>query len=135
MERDIGDIFDRHSIAKLKFERIGTEETKKEYHAFNKEVQKIEKHKDVDWEQFEELMYQINSTIWSLEAAIKGDKEILPNCHHIDDPSNQKVLSHIGKNTILIRNINSFRVKVKNIINKLTKTGFQDIKMNHGSEL
>ncbi len=136
MIRDIGDILDRWSISKLKYERIGTEENDREYHAFKESIEKAEKkYPNIELELFKELMYAINATIWSLEAAIKGDKEILPNPHHLDDDLNRKVLASIGKNTILIRNVNSFRVKLKNIINKLCKTGFQDIKKDHGSEL
>jgi len=135
MLRDCGDVIDRASISRLKFERIGTKENDKEFHAFQEGVKEIkEKYLKVNWDQFCELMYAINSTIWFLEASLKGDKNILPNPHHLDDKSNREVLASIGKNTILIRNVNNLRVKVKNIINTITKTGFQDIKSKHLSE-
>ena len=43
MQRDLADIIDRYSISKLKAERIGNEENKREYNAFRKEVLKIER--------------------------------------------------------------------------------------------
>ena len=135
MERDVGDIIDRWSISRLKYERIGTKENKKEFLAFEEAIKNIKaKYLKYNLDQFCELMVNINSTIWFLEASLKGNKEILPNSHHLDDSINEKVLANIGKNTILIRNINSIRVKTKNLINSITKTGFTDIKKDHISE-
>jgi len=135
MNRDVGDILDRWSISKLKFERIGSENAKKEYNAFNLAIENVEKeYSQYDWKQFMEMMYSINDNIWQLEAGLKGGKEQLSNPHYIFDKVNEKILSKIGITTILIRNINHLRVEFKNIINKLTKTGFQDRKKNHLSE-
>jgi len=135
MKRDMGDILDRWSISKLKYERIGSDESKKEFEAFNTAIEEIKKeYNQYDWHQFMDMMYSINDNIWQLEAGLKGGKEHLANPHYIFDNTNEKVLAKIGITTILIRNINHLRVEFKNIINKLTKTGFQDQKKNHLSE-
>ena len=135
MNRDSGDILDRWSISCLKNERIATEETAKEYKAFCRALEEVEKeYKDLDWEQIEEMIYSINDYIWQLEAGLKSGKDALPNPHYILDEMNNKTLAKIGATTILIRNINHLRIKFKNLINKLCKTGFQDTKKNHLSE-
>lgn len=79
-------------------------------------------------------MYSINDFIWQLEAGLKGGKEELRNPHYILDRENRDTLAKIGTTTILIRNFNHLRVGLKNIINIMTKTGFQDIKKAHLSE-
>lgn len=135
MKRDCGDILDRASIAQLKNERIGNSENEREHNAFKKEIKRIKtQYSKYNWDVIYNTMLKINSSIWFLEAAIKGDGDILPNPHHLDDKLNEKVLASIGKNTILIRNINSIRVGLKNIINSLVKEGFMDLKKDHLSE-
>lgn len=135
MERDVGDILDRWSIAKLKAERIGNDENEKERDAFDKEMKHIgDRYADYDWQQISKLMYDINDFIWQLEAGLKSGKESLQNPHYILDKSNKDALANIGTTTILIRNFNHLRVGFKNIINRLVGTGFQDIKRNHLSE-
>ena len=135
MDRDIADIIDRYTISKLKAERIGTEENKKEYQSFLKGIINIkETHSTLPMDLFIEEMFRINSTIWSLEAGLKSSKEHIPNPTYLDDEANLNTLASIGKNSILIRDINSLRVGLKNIINKLTQTGFIDTKKGHLSE-
>ena len=135
MNREISDILDRWSISKLKWERIGSKESDKEYHAFKEALEETKKkYPEYNWDQFCEFIYAINSSIWFLEASLKGNKDILPNPHYLDDVSNREVLASIGKNTILIRNINALRVLFKNIINKLTKSGYMDKKKDHLSQ-
>jgi len=136
MLRDPGDILDRWSIAKLKFERIGTEEKHKEYNAFSNGLKEVkEKYPNINWNQFATLMYTINDCIWQLEAGQKGGKLSLPNPHYIFDEMNKKILVHMGIESILIKNINAIRIEFKNIINSLTGEGFQEIKKNHLSEI
>ncbi len=135
MERDVGDILDRWAISKLKFERIGKKENEREHNAFDKAIEEVEKkHSVLDWLQIKEMMYSINDYIWQLEAGLKSGKDSLPNPHYILDDMNNKILAKIGATTILIRNINHLRIKFKNLINKLCKTGFQDVKKDHLSE-
>jgi hypothetical protein len=132
MERDVGDILDRWSIAKLKKNRIGNEENIKEFAAFSSALEELRtKYQQYDWEQFCDIIWTINNYIWQLEAGLKGGKDDLPDPHYILDPKNEKVLTKIGLLSICIRNFNSLRVKFKNIVNKLTNTGFQDEKRYH----
>ena len=134
-QRDVADIIDRHSIAELKAQRIGTEENKREFEAFEQEIETIKlKYPEFSWEQILKLMSSINNSIWVLEASLKSNKDILPNPHNINDPINKEVLSQIGKDTIMIRNINNLRVNFKNLINSLVKEGFVDTKSDHLSE-
>lgn len=135
MERDVSDIIDRYSISKLKAERIKSEESKKEYESFLREVEQLKvKYPEYNWEQFTHLMVLVNAAIWSLEAGLKGGKDLLKNPHYIFDPINKEGLSEIGVIAILIRNINAIRVEFKNIVNTLLKTGFIDNKKDHLSE-
>jgi len=135
MQKEPSDVIDRLSISDLKKTRIGTEDNKKEYDALKEAFDEIEKqYFQYDWKQFYKMILDINSTIWFLESQMKGNKDLLPNPTCLDDEINNEVLIKIGKNSILIRNINSFRVLFKNIINGLTNTGFKDCKKKHMSE-
>jgi hypothetical protein len=132
MERDAGDILDRWSIAKLKAERIGTEDNLKEDRAFTEELLQLQnKYPEFDWCLFTKMMLDINDFIWQLEAGLKSGKETLKNPYYILDDINKDALAKIGTTTILIRNFNHLRINFKNIINKLTHTGFQDQKKDH----
>lgn len=135
MQRDVGDILDRLSISQLKSERIGNEENHKEYIAFSEAFIKIkEERPNIEWDKLYIMILEINKNIWFLESAMKSGKELLPNSVYLDDPKNIDILSSIGKNAILIRNINHLRVFLKNYINATIKDGFQDVKQNHCSE-
>lgn len=134
-ERDTGDVLDRWSIAKLKSERIGTEDNKKEFESFILALNDIrKKYPYFDWPQICDLMLFINDSIWQLESGLKSGKEELKEPYYILSDKNEKPLSKIGATTILIRNFNHIRVQFKNLINKLTNEGFQDIKKSHLSE-
>ena len=135
MKRDIGDIVDRWSIAKLKSERIKSEESKKEFAAFDIELKEcFDRLSNINIKQFSEMMLKINDFIWQLEAGLKSGKEKLVNPCYIFDPENDATLAKIGTATILIRNFNSLRVDLKNMINSLAGEGFQDKKQNHLSQ-
>ena len=135
MDRDIGDILDRWSIAKLKKERIGSSENEKELAAFNQALDEVRiKYPDHDWGQLSDMIYSINDFIWQLEAGLKSGKEALVNPYYILDKDNNEPLAKIGATTIIIRNFNHLRVNFKNIVNTLTSTGFQDKKDHHLSE-
>jgi hypothetical protein len=135
MKRDVGDILDRWSIAKLKFERIGTVHNKREFHAFEDAIKEVKKqYKKLPWGQICEMMCSINDFIWQLEAGLKGGKEELKNPHYLMDVMNTDTLAKIGTTTILIRNFNHLRVDLKNVVNTLTNTGFLDKKKDHLSE-
>ena len=122
MERDVSDILDRYNIAKLKAERIGTEENKREYNAFGLALQEIVvKHPHVPLLMFSNLLYKINTMIWDFESDLRQGK--------LDG-----ALSEVGRRAIEIREHNNLRVQTKNIVNFILQEGFQDIKKNHISE-
>ena len=131
MERDLGDILDRQSIAKLKAERIGLDENIREYEAFSN---RVPVNYDFDIEMFFKLILKLNGFIWDLESALKSGKDNLKEPHYLFSNNNDPQLIQIGIISILIRNINSVRVDVKNIVNNLAKEGFTDVKKNHISE-
>ena len=131
MERDLGDILDRQSIAKLKAERIGLDENIREYEAFSN---RVPAHYDFDVEMFFKLILKLNGFIWDLESALKSGKDNLKEPHYLFSSNNDPQLIQIGIISILIRNINSVRVDVKNIINNLAREGFTDVKKDHISE-
>jgi len=128
MERDLGDILDRQSIAKLKAERIGLDENIREYEAFSN---RVPAHYDFDIEMFFKLILKLNGFIWDLESALKSGKDNLKEPHYLFSNNNDPQLIQIGIISILIRNINSVRVDIKNIVNSLAKEGFIDVKKNH----
>jgi len=135
MERDLGDILDRASIASLKAERIRADESIKEWNAFQHEVKALNgKYSRWDVDQWLKHLRMINGAIWKLESELKSGKEVLPNGIWLDDPANQEALAKIGRCTILIREFNGIRVGFKNIINKITESGFEDVKHDHLSE-
>ena len=131
MERDLGDILDRQSIAKLKAARIGLDENIREYEAFSN---RISKQYDFDIEMFFKLILKLNGFIWDLESALKSGKDNLKEPHYLFSNNNDPQLIQIGIISILIRNINSVRIDIKNIVNNLAKEGFTDVKKNHISE-
>jgi len=135
MKRDCGDIVDRYSIAKLKKERIGTEENKKEFEAFAAALVEIKKgYPYLNWEHVCSFLYDINAFIWQFEAASKSGKEELIRKEYVLAWENRESLIKLGITTVLIRDFNHLRIQFKNIINELTKTGFQEVKQDHLSE-
>lgn len=133
-ERDTGDIIDRFTIAWLKAERIGDEEHLKEHASFDNLVRKCkENYPDFPFDDYVEMMYDINDFIWQLEAGLKGGKEELVDPHYILNDNNEKVLAKIGVTAILNRHFNHLRICLKNIINKHLGEGFQDKKKDHVS--
>jgi len=122
MERDAGDIIDRWAIAKLKAERIGADESKREYYWFCEGIKELErKYPLVDWQDCQENILAIHGRIWNLEGAVRQGK--------LDND-----LPEVGRRAIEIRNWNKKRVTLKNEINALVGEGFQDIKKDHWSE-
>jgi hypothetical protein len=119
MYRECSDILDRASIAKLKSQKIGLEENKREWEAFNKELNiLIDKHQTTPILMFFDLLYKINSMIWELEFDLRKG-------------SLDGALSEVGRRAIEIREHNNLRVQTKNIINILLNEGFLDIKRDH----
>jgi len=122
MLRDSGDILDRASIARLKHERIRDIENDREWEAFKKELEILDKnYPSLYIMTFFKTLYDINAFIWEKESDMRQGK--------LDG-----VLYEVGIRAIEIRKLNNLRVGIKNLVNKLTNSGFQDIKKNHLSE-
>jgi hypothetical protein len=122
MQRDAGDIVDRWAIAKLKAERIGADESKKEFLWFCEGINELKnKYSAIDWDAYGRDILDIHARIWDLESGIRQGK--LNND-----------LTEVGRRAILIRDWNKKRVALKNEINLKTGEGFQDVKKDHGSE-
>jgi hypothetical protein len=122
MLRDSGDILDRASIARLKHENIRDPENDREWSAFKIELDILDKkYPDIFIMKFFQLLYDINKFIWEKESDMRQGK--------LDG-----VLYEVGIRAIEIRKLNNLRVGVKNLVNKLTNSGFQDLKRNHLSE-
>ena len=122
MERDAGDIIDRWAIAKLKAERIGADESKKEYLWFCEGIKELDgKYPMVDWDAYKQSILAIHAEIWNLEGAVRQGK--------LDND-----LMEVGRRAIQIRDLNRMRVALKNEINAAVGEGFEDIKKDHWSE-
>ena len=122
MERDAGDIIDRWAIAKLKAERIGADESKKEYSCFCEGIKELEnKYPHVAWNSYMQEIVAIHAKIWDLESAVRQGK--------LDND-----LMEVGRRAIQIRDWNKKRITLKNAINATIGESVQDIKKDHCSE-
>ncbi len=122
MERDAGDILDKYSIARLKVERIGSDENKGELAIFEQGFLEVkQKYPQYDWEQIGGLLYKINGLMWETEATLRKGQ--------IDND-----ITKVAEVSIRTRRLNNIRIALKNFVNKLTGIGFQDAKKDHVSE-
>jgi phage gp16-like protein len=122
----LDELIDRISILKLKIERIPNEKSEliKEYEDYTEAIKKyvikgICTNKGV--EQWYKQLYEINKTIWDLEADIRKGKE------------GELGLEEVGRRAIKIRENNGKRVRIKSLIVEKTGSGYKDIKINHAS--
>jgi len=135
LERDIPDIIDRWAISKLKKVRIGRKEDIDEFLMFNKALEKIkEEYPHIPWELICLMMLHIHDFIWQFEAGTKSAKEELKDKNYILSDKNKEVLWKAGLINFEIKNYNSLRYDLKNIICKLTNSGFIEVKKDHCSE-
>lgn len=127
VEMSIGDIIDRASIIDIRARKLKckeflydyTKKTLKEWAIFNRELELIVRaYQPIPINDLFKKMLRINRRIWNLEASIRQGK--------LDDN-----IMEVGIRAIKIRELNKKRVDFKNYINKITDTGFQDIKINH----
>ena len=128
MEMPIGEIFDRYTIVKLKFEKLknGTEiadQLKLYEREIELQINKLDlKKKEVAKQLLKEL-FRVNSIIWDLEQELRDGFE------------KNTSLGEIGKTAIEIRNYNGIRVRTKNEFYTLfDQTVFREIKINHISK-
>ena len=112
----ISEIADRYSISILKKKKANAKNDE-EINSLKSEILKYE---EID--SFIENLIEINGKIWDLESDIRKGKE------------EELGLEEVGRRAIKIREFNKIRVGYKNQMVKKYGEGFEDIKMNHGSE-
>ena len=126
MEMSISELADRFTILKLKVERLpDNNDIIQLYDVFLAELEaslvKLDKETEEKVRTKIKLLYKYNAITWDLEAEIRNG--------NIDD------LKEMGRRTILIRENNACRVRIKNNIAVLIgeKHGI-DYKVDHLSE-
>ena len=122
----ISEIADKFSICRLKHERTN-ENMGVEIMIYATELNKAEReHYDFENEkhlhEYVEELYKINGEIWDLETIIRRGRE------------GEIGLEEVGKRALEIRNKNRERAAIKNRIVQFTRSGFEDIKVNHGAD-
>lgn len=119
MKLSIGDVIDRWTIAYLKNTRgqINTYGECEEYRLYSENY-----NQDMIVSSFQNLLL-INGKIWNLESDIRKGKE------------GELGLEEVGRRALQIRDLNRERIDLKNKLNEFFKEGFQEIKINHGSQL
>lgn len=70
---------------------------------------------------------QMNIEIWNLEHEMRMSQKK-------DTEYTQEEYANIGKKAVKIREANKKRIEYKNLLNQLTKQGFQETKIKHASE-
>lgn len=118
MDYSFGDVCDRLTILQLKKERIGGNKFDAELDAFAAAyMQLLPQCRDLDvvTEMFLELK-KTNGKIWDLEADIRMGREGMLG------------LEEVGRRAIAIRETNERRVQIKNRLNTISKTGFQEFR-------
>jgi hypothetical protein len=113
------ELLDRMSICKLKMERIGEPQCFEEFQFLEKG---IKEYNFTESDYYFKLLYETNAKIWDMESDIRKG---------MDDKLG---LEEIGRRAIKIRETNKIRVSIKNELSKKSKSGFEDIKINHISQ-
>jgi len=117
IEYPIAEMADRYTIAKLKYERIESDERHRFLDEMNYYYDEIQKYDDI--EDFLTRLYESNGKIWDLETEIRrGDLE-------------DYGFEWIGKRAVAIRDENRIRVGIKGEIVDYYGQGFKDLKMNY----
>ena len=112
-----GELVDRLIIARIKAEKLGLCTNESEW--YEKAVQKL------DLSAIESEMLELKQShlkIWKMESLLKSGLE------------QQVTLEEIGRRSILIRNYNAQRIKIKNAISKKLGCDVIEIKKDHLSE-
>jgi hypothetical protein len=123
IEKSTAEILDNYAIAKLKAERIGTEQTKIRLQKYKIGFEEVKhKYPKFDWDFILQMFVDVNSLIWKYEAAIRqGTID--------DDPF------VVHTRTILVREFNLLRVAIGNLISILVNEVDElNLKKNHVSE-
>jgi hypothetical protein len=118
VEFPLPDLLDKISILQLKVERIKEESCKQELDYLMKELP------DYGFPEAEEYINRlrsVNDRIWTMESDIRMGRE------------KELGLEEVGRRALGIRNLNKFRIRIKNEIVEKTNKGYKDVKINHGS--
>jgi len=116
MKIAIGDIVDRYTICRLKFER-GKINNSKEISDLLTEIKKYE-----GLQPYIDQLYELNGKVWDLESDIRNGNEASLG------------FDEVGRRAIDLRDMNVIRVGIKNEVNSKYNEGYTEIKINHGSE-
>jgi uncharacterized protein YxjI len=120
MKMPISEILDRYSIAILKKERAGAENSK-EINDLKSEINfYLKNHEEFINQKIKDLI-EVNGNIWDLESDIRKGKE------------GELGLEEVGRRAIKIREFNKIRVTYKNNVVDYFDEGYKDIKINHVS--
>lgn len=119
MKLSIGDVVDRWTIAYLKYYRgqVDTHQEQWDYQEYC--YANYDKKTIVEY--FKKLL-DVNGSIWTLESDIRQGKEV------------ELGLDEVGRRAIKIREFNKERILLKNELNSHFNEGYQEVKINHGSE-
>jgi hypothetical protein len=117
MKFPIIELVDRYVIALLKFHK--TQENREELDFYIDQLCSYDLKKiQTDLDQ----LYQVHSTIWSLESQLKSGRE------------GELSLEEIGQRAITIRDWNRKRIALKNSIADALGCDIREIKRNHASQ-
>jgi len=118
MKYDIGHLIDMLSILYRKKTILNDNSFDKQY----KEILSSLRSEGLDEKLIEQIiiLHNSNCEIWHLEADLRQGKEM--------------PLDEIGKRAIAIREINRIRIGATNEINRLTNSGYKEVKIHHASE-
>lgn len=128
MEMPLAEIIDRHSILRLKLERLVSRQKelepiiRQEFETYEMALREFKSKGVVVKREWLEKLYKINGRTWDLEADIRQGKE------------GELGLEEVGRRALKIRDINRERIEMKNLITKESNLGFLEIKVNHASE-
>ena len=122
------ELIDKVSIIQLKIERIPDKEgkalLKQEYMDYCRAIKEYVSEgvfTKAQWNNWHKELYEVNSRIWDLEAAIRQGKE------------KELGLEEVGRRALSIRNNNGIRIRIKSSIVEKIGLGYKDIKINHAS--
>ena len=130
MRYPLDELIDKSSIIHLKFERLESLEDRSrwinEVREYSIAIGEFIGDGICTYEQVEgwyKKLYEANAKTWDLEADIRKGKE------------NKLGLEEVGRRAIAIRESNAERIKIKNDIVSSVGEGYEEIKINHASEL
>ena len=133
----IPELLDRTSICYLKILKIGGEELRQEYNTYKKAIDLLSKiHPNWSLGKFYDEFLEVNEEIWGYESALRQGQLQEYDTSELEKKTQQEILqlAGVGLSAVQIRNVNRKRKTLHNRLVSLTRTGYMDVKVNHGSE-